>query len=67
MIKDEHIHITVIWDSQGHTVLKIRKDIAELNDQGCFFLEEGLVPVGKIQTFPDRYLNAVPTLQQRAM
>lgn len=55
MIKNGCVQITVSWEGKGCKVLQIQEDISELNEQGYFFLEEGFVDVGKVQTIPDRF------------
>jgi hypothetical protein len=61
-IKNEHIHVVVHWEDQGCRVcrvVEIHTDISELNQQGYYFLTQGIVPAGKIQTIPNRYEEIV--------
>jgi hypothetical protein len=54
MIKDNQIQVMLCWEGREPIVVQIEKDIAELNPRGCFFIEEGIVPAGKIEKLPDR-------------
>lgn len=57
----EEILVTLCFDGEDAIVVPIQKDIKELNDRGCFFIAEGIVPAGKIEKLPDWHYWKVST------